>query len=149
MFIETFLRGNSTAPVDVSTQYEFVQDKAREIGLDRIFALEDLSRFVEFMNERLDVRISLPTCNASQSYPAELSPELEASLRERLAPDLALHEAVVKGGGHWKNSNTSFDPQPKRGRGSTARTAFERSSRRVQFSAGRYSLEKKNSRYAT
>ena len=139
-FIETFLRGNSTAPVGVSTQYEFVQNKAREIGVDRIFALENLSCFLEFMNERLDVRASLPTLNASQSGPAELSPELEASLRERLAPDLALHEAIVKDGGQWQNPNTSFDPQPKCGRGSTARAAFERSRRRMKFSAGGCSM---------
>ena len=108
-FVEAFLDPDSD--VRIRTQHSFVEDDAADIGVNRIFALEHIERFVCFMNERLRVRVSLPVMNTSSGESPALSSELEERLRERLAPDLALYEAVLKAEDGWKNPDRKFEAQ--------------------------------------
>jgi hypothetical protein len=108
-FVEAFLDPDSD--VRIRTQHSFVEDDAADVGVNRIFALEHIERFVCFMNERLRVRVSLPVMNTSSGESPALSSELEERLRERLAPDLALYEAVLKAEDGWKNPDRKFEAQ--------------------------------------
>lgn len=114
-FVEAFLDPDSD--LRFRTQHSFIEDDAADIGVNRIFALEHIERFVCFMNERLRVRVSLPVMNTSSGKAPALSSELEERLRERLAPDLALYEAVMKAEDGWKNPARKFEAQipPKQG----------------------------------
>ena len=119
-FVEAFLDPNSD--LKIRTQHSFIEDDASEVGVNRIFALEHIDRFVRFMNERLRVRVTLPAMNISGGKSPTLSAELEGRLRERLAPDIALHEAVQRNEDGWKNPNRRFEARgvPRKGMTATA-----------------------------
>ena len=107
----------------MKTQHEFVRDETGQIGVDRIFTLEHVDRFVNFMNERLGVRAGLPALNASAPASTPITSGLEAELRCRLAPDFALHEAVLRADGNWENPLRNFESRPAAKTGSTAEIA--------------------------
>ena len=102
------------------TQYEFVQDERGEVGVNRIFALERVDRFVDFMNERLKLRVRLPVLNASKRISTPISSGLDRELRGRLARDFGLHEAVLKAEEGWQNPGRRFESRPAPGEGVSA-----------------------------
>lgn len=76
----------------VGTQSAFLAgDGAR---VERIFRYEDMARFTDFLEERLNCAVSLPRVNVSQSHDTSLSEETEARLRTALARDVALYESI-------------------------------------------------------
>lgn len=95
----------------MKTQHEFVRDESGEIGVDRIFALERMDRFENFMNERLGVRRTLPVLNRSERVSTSASSELEAKVRRWLAPDFELHAAVLRAEDGWRNPGRRFEPR--------------------------------------
>ena len=103
----------------VKTQHEFIQDETGEIGVNRIFALERVDRFVAFMNERLALRVRLPVRNASKRTSTTISSGLETELRRRLAPDFELHGAVLKAEEGWQNPVRRFESRSAPGEGRT------------------------------
>ena len=115
----------------MKTQHAFVQDEHGQIGVNRIFALEHVDRFVDFMNDRLGIRTGIPILNTSPSYKTTLSPELETALRRRLAPDIALHDEVLQAEDGWLNPHRGFEHRSVSAKGTTATTALERFLRRV------------------
>ncbi|MDB4775868.1 hypothetical protein OAG62_01965 [bacterium] len=129
-FVEDFL--DVDQGWTMKTQHEFVQDETGQIGVNRIFALEHVDRFVDFMNERLGVRAGLPALNASAPASTSIASGLEADLRCRLAPDFALHEAVLKAEEGWQNPLRKFESRPAPKRGSTAAMAVNRSRRQAK-----------------
>lgn len=122
-FVEAFLDPDSD--LRLRTQHSFVEDDSADVGVNRIFALEHVERFVCFMNERLRVRVSLPVMNTSSGKASALSSELEERLRERLAPDLALYEAVLKAEDGWRNPDRKFEARTPPRKGVTAMAAAD------------------------
>ena len=129
-FVEDFL--DVDQGWTMKTQHEFVQDKTGQIGVNRIFAFEHLDRFVDFMNERLGVRVALPAINASAPASTSIASGLEADLRCRLAPDFTLHEAVLRADGNWENPLRKFESRPAMKMGSSAAMAANRYRRRAK-----------------
>ncbi|MDG1978687.1 MAG: hypothetical protein P8I44_08985 [Phycisphaerales bacterium] len=121
----------------MKTQHEFVQDETGEVGVNRIFALERVDRFVAFMNERLTLRVRLPVLNASKRIPTTISSGLEAELRQRLASDFELHGAVLEAEEGWQNPVRGFESRPAPGEGVTASwsaKAYRRRAKAVRWS---------------
>ena len=116
----------------MKTQHEFVQDETGQIGVNRIFTLEHLDRFVDFMNERLGVRVGLPAMNASKPAATSIASGLEADLHCRLAPDFALHEAVLRADGNWENPLRKFESRPALKTSSTAEMVANRYRQRAK-----------------
>lgn len=123
-FVEDFLSVDPSWKM--KTQLEFVQEETSQVGVNRIFALDHLDRFVDFMNERLGVRGSRPALNASAPASTSITSGLEAALRCRLAPDFALHEAVLRADGSWENPLRKFESRSAPKKGSTAAMAANR-----------------------
>ena len=128
-FVEDFL--DVDQGWTMKTQYEFVRDATGQVGVNRIFALGHMDRFVDFMNERLGVCGDLPVLNASPRASTSISPRLEAALGSRLAPDFALHQAVLRADGNWENPLRKFESRPAPKWGSTAAMAANRYRRRA------------------
>jgi hypothetical protein len=88
----------------MNTQHEFVQDETGQIGVNRIFALEHVDRFVDFMNERLGVRAGLPALNGGKSILSTSEggwimvrlPPLEAVMRRTNEPGAVQESEVGK-----------------------------------------------------
>ena len=109
-FISAFLKKESNS-LAIKTQFEFVQDKVGNVGVHRIFALEKLERFEQFMNHRRGVCPNLSRMNAYKPLGPPISSKFEAMLRHRLASDLALHHAVLQCNHGWINPMRPFKQQ--------------------------------------
>lgn len=129
-FVENFL--DVDGGWTLKTQHEFVQDATGQVGVNRIFALEHIDRFVEFMDDRLGVRGDLPVLNVSPRASTPIAPRIEAHLRSRLAPDFALYEAVLRKGGSWENPLRRFESRPAPKQGNTAAMAANRYRQRAK-----------------
>lgn len=78
---------------DVGSQARFLQPQQGRPA-DRIFRYEDIDRFIEFLEDRLDFQIILPRLNVSPSAPLDLSAETEARLIEAAADDFRLYRTL-------------------------------------------------------
>lgn len=78
---------------DVGSQARFLQPQQGRPA-DRIFRYEDIDRFIEFLEDRLDFQIILPRLNVSPSAPLDLSAETEARLIETAADDFRLYRTL-------------------------------------------------------
>ena len=129
-FVEDFLGLDQNWKM--KTQHEFVQDETGQVGVNRIFALERLDQFVDFMNERLGIRGVLPVLNASHPAASPISADLESALRQRLAPDFVLHAEVLQAEGGWRNPGRIFETRTPPKKGSPAAMVASRCRRRAK-----------------
>ena len=108
---DRFVRDHMGAPApphaDVGSQARFLgglggrpgggAEGISEGGVDRIFAYEDIDRFVAFLEDRLDCGITLPRLNVSAAAQLEIEPDTVARLRQHAAADYALWESLRDG----------------------------------------------------
>lgn len=96
-FAEAYLSDDRPAFARLGSQAKFLTDREGKLAVDHLFRYEEIDHFLEFLEDRLGCEITLPHLNVSPEAPTELSAELEARLRERLAEDYALHGAAARG----------------------------------------------------
>ncbi|MBK5927540.1 hypothetical protein [Rhodobaculum claviforme] len=93
---DRFVRDHMADPVpphaDVGSQAAFL--KGPDGGVDRVFAYEDIDRFVAFLEDRLDCGITLPRLNVSPDAALEIEPDTVARLRRHAAADYAMWERL-------------------------------------------------------
>lgn len=80
---------------DVGSQAEFL-GATGPARVDRLFRYEDLSGFLEFLEDRLGCEILLPRLNVSPLGNTSLSAATEARLREVCVADFALYEGLAR-----------------------------------------------------
>lgn len=97
-FVAAVLEG-APGPADLGRQAKFAAARDGTIGVDRLFAYEDLPRARAWLEERLGRRIALDKVNVSPKARGamDLPPALSSRLREGLAADFALHAAALAG----------------------------------------------------
>ena len=91
-FIADHLTDPTPPHADVGSQAAFLAPP--EGAVDRIFAYEDIDRFVAFLEDRLDCGITLPRLNVSRAAQLDIAAETVARLRTHAARDYALWEGL-------------------------------------------------------
>ena len=91
-FVHDHMASPPPAHADVGSQARFLG--GAEPAVDRIFAYEDIDRFVEFLEDRLDCAILLPRLNVSPEAQLEIAPDTVARLRDHAAEDYRLWERL-------------------------------------------------------
>ncbi|MGY6635487.1 MAG: hypothetical protein ACXIU8_17335 [Alkalilacustris sp.] len=91
-FVSDHMRSPAPPHADVGSQAAFLAPP--EGAVDRIFAYEDIGRFVAFLEDRLDCGITLPRLNVSPEARLEIAPATVARLRDHAARDYALWEGL-------------------------------------------------------
>ena len=94
---DRFVRDHMASPppphADVGSQARFLGD-GQSLGVDRVFAYEDIGRFVAFLEDRLDCGITLPRLNVSPTATLDIAPATVARLRVHAAQDYRLWETL-------------------------------------------------------
>ncbi|MEH6772624.1 MAG: hypothetical protein V7668_01730 [Cereibacter changlensis] len=94
---DAFVRAYASDPqpeyAAVGSQARFLQPRNGP-GVDRLFRYEEIDRLVDFLDDRLDCRITLPRLNVSPEAEMDLSPETAALLRQVAARDYALYDSL-------------------------------------------------------
>lgn len=96
-FVEAYLADQQPPHAQVGSQGRFVTDESEELLVNHLFQYEDLAPFLTFMQKRLGASIELKTVNKSPNRELTLSSDLERALRDRLALDYQIHEALGSG----------------------------------------------------
>jgi hypothetical protein len=96
-FVEAWLKRRPPEFARVGRQSTFVTDKSGQIGVDHLFTYEELDLAVAFLEQRLEVALTLPRRNVSPQADLTLSPRIEARLREEAAADFDLWRQVADG----------------------------------------------------
>ena len=100
-FVQSFLSKDPPPFAKLGTQWRFLSGRNGQVLVDHLFAYEKPLALHDFLQERFHDSPILPVKNASPvGIDTSLSGETEALLRQRLAPDFALHQEVTAAG-HW------------------------------------------------
>ncbi|QDC09527.1 hypothetical protein FHY55_09845 [Oceanicola sp. D3] len=106
MNFSKFLRGYLKDPqpdyARLGRQWKFLRREDNRVGVDYLFAYEQFGEMVEFLENRLDRKITLDQENVSPKAELEVDPELAPPLAKALEKDFRLYDALI-GGGDWKN----------------------------------------------
>ncbi|MEM1403791.1 MAG: sulfotransferase family 2 domain-containing protein [Pseudomonadota bacterium] len=99
-FIAEFLKTKDRKPwANVSTQSKFMRLPQGQLGIDRIFAMDDLSSVAQYLSDKIGTEITLPSKNVSPPSAIEkLEPRLFEELSLRLAKDQAIYDFVKANG---------------------------------------------------
>lgn len=76
----------------IGHQANFLQSGDKSV--DRIFCYENMDRFVEFLEDRLDCAVELPLANVPPSVDVDLTPAQETQLRQAMQQDLELYVRI-------------------------------------------------------
>jgi len=93
-FVDAYCKGQQPDFAAVGSQAKFLEAQPNGTKVDRLFRYEDQGRFLDFLQERLKLEISLPRENVSPAIPMELSPATEAKYRRKYAAEFELWESI-------------------------------------------------------
>lgn len=93
-FILGYLEDEKPAFARVGSQAKFLEPRPNGTQAKYIFRYEAPQETIRFLEERLDIALDLGRENISPARPLDLSPHIEAKLREKYAEDFALYESL-------------------------------------------------------
>lgn len=93
-FILGYLEDEKPAFARVGSQAKFLEPRPNGTQAKYIFRYETPQETIRFLEARLDVTLDLGRENISPTRTLELSPHIEAKLREKYAEDFALYASL-------------------------------------------------------
>jgi hypothetical protein len=102
-FVETFLAGQvpgivgdgGPAAGPLGAQADFLCDASGACLVDRVFRYENITGFMQFLDDRLGCEVILPHLNVSPKGAMHLPDDLRARLMIRFAADYAVYRAIA------------------------------------------------------
>lgn len=94
-FVLSYMSEEPAPYARIGSQYEFLHNKAGDLGVDQLYRFDDLSPLVAYLNKRLRVDVSIDHLNASPTVTDVVSPDVAAAYRAYAAKDFALYESVT------------------------------------------------------
>ena len=92
-FVQGYCRDDRPEFAQVGNQATFLAPKGHP-QVDHIFRYEDIGRFVQFLEDRLNCEITLPRVNVSPEGDMTLTADNEALLRQFCARDFELYTEI-------------------------------------------------------
>ncbi|MFZ3583489.1 gamma-glutamyl kinase [Loktanella sp. DJP18] len=93
-FVLEYVKGKPEPFANVGSQAKFVCDGDGQIAVNYLFAYDRQDRLIAFLQDRLDVTLTLPRLNVSPLRETRLLPQVEAKLRDRRAAEFAVWETA-------------------------------------------------------
>lgn len=94
-FVEEYCQVEKASFAKVGSQAKFLEPRENGTKVNHLFAYEDYDRATDFLSERLQRPVILPTSNKSPVGDMELSEPVESKLRETYPEDFALYQDVM------------------------------------------------------
>lgn len=91
-FVLEYCKGTPAPFANVGSQARFLTINDGEIGAQHLFQYEQWDKVIAYLQERLDVTITLKNKNVSPKMDLTLSPDVESKLREKRAAEFAVWE---------------------------------------------------------
>lgn len=93
-FVLAYMKGDKPGFADVGSQVQFMKSQPNGTGVSHFFRYEDQPRLNSFLEERLDVTLTLGRENVSPAIDLALSPEVEERFRRKCADEFALYGSI-------------------------------------------------------
>jgi len=93
-FVLAYMKGNKPGFADVGSQLKFMETQPNGTGITHHFRYEDQPRLQQFLQNRLEVELSLCRENVSPEMDLELSPNVEKRFRRKFADEFALYDSI-------------------------------------------------------
>lgn len=89
-FVLEYCKGNPAPFANVGSQNKFLRINDGELGVEHLFQYEATDVWRGYLEDRLEMQISLKQKNVSPQLPIALAPEVEAKLRQKRAAEFAV-----------------------------------------------------------
>lgn len=93
-FVLAYMKGNKPGFADVGSQAQFLKTQPNGTGVSYLFRYEDQPRLQAFLQDRLDVRLSLTRENVSPAMDLSLSPDVARRFRRKCAEEFDLYASI-------------------------------------------------------
>lgn len=93
-FVLAYMMGNKPGFADVGSQANFMKTQPNGTGVTHFFRYEDQPRLKAFLEDRLNVTLTLARENVSPQMELTLSPEVEARFRRKCAEEFTLYDSI-------------------------------------------------------
>lgn len=93
-FVTAYFQGNPPAFANVGSQAKFLEPRPNGTAVDHLFRYEDPAGLLDFMQQRLEMEITLPRSNVSPEMDLPLSAAVERQLRRKCADEFDLWNAI-------------------------------------------------------
>lgn len=96
-FVEAYLSDIPPPYAHLGSQARFITDNQGDLLINHLFSYNDLESARHFLERRLSLKIELPKVNVSPRAKLDLSPDLDAALRQRCVLDFEIYAALEDG----------------------------------------------------
>lgn len=86
-FCQAYTQGDRPPFADVGSQSKFIEPRPNGVSVTHLFKYENQTGLLDFLEDRLALKIDLPRENVSPRRELGLTPETEAKLRRKCAED--------------------------------------------------------------
>ena len=93
-FVLAYMKGNKPGFADVGSQFQFMKTQPNGTGVTHFFRYEDQSGLRAFLEDRLDLSISLGAENVSPKLPLDLSADTRAALLRKCSQEFELYDSI-------------------------------------------------------
>ena len=93
-FVLAYMKGDKPGFADVGSQLKFMETQPNGTGITHHFRYEDQQRLQSFLQERLDITLSLGQENVSPKMALEISPNVEKRFRRKFAAEFELYDSI-------------------------------------------------------
>lgn len=93
-FVLEAIKGESAPYAHVGSQLKFLTNRDDSVGATHMFRYEDMPRYIDFLETRLNRKIDLAQVNVSPERNLDLSTAVEEKLRRKWIEEFALWESV-------------------------------------------------------
>jgi len=95
-FVCAYMKNPRPEFADVGSQSQFFRTRNNGFGASHVFKYENQDKILSFLQDRLDMQISLERENVSPLRETMLSPETERKFRKHHAAEFACHDAALQ-----------------------------------------------------
>lgn len=93
-FVLGYMKGKKPGFADVGSQFQFMKTQPNGTGITHYFRYEDQPRLQAFLEDRLNVPLSLTRENVSPRIDLTLSPDVEARFKRKCAEEFDLYASI-------------------------------------------------------
>ena len=93
-FVLAYMKGQKPSFADVGSQFQFMKTQPNGTGITHAFRYEDQPRLQRFLEERLEMKLSLGRENVSPQMPLTLSADVEKRFRRKCAEEFDLYASI-------------------------------------------------------
>lgn len=95
-FVLAYMKGKRPGYAEVGSQFKFLERQPNGVGVTHLFRYEDQPRLTAFLEERLNLEISLDRRNVSPDIPVEISGDVRRRFRRKFSDEFDLYESIAR-----------------------------------------------------